>query len=761
MELLVLLAICWVLYLMLFKKTTTNTKMKNNSTRKSHESINSNSQIISLDSSHVYGSSDANDINDGLATFNISYGFEEEKSKNTAHGVWLKPGEIISLHGIQISGGNFYFGGKLDAIEGYGTEASLVDDSLPIETEELNFEDESLGYWPKFISLSPESRGAYLDWLSSDRNASDVPMGYVFMYFYGIERRILVDSINGEVESGEFISLFTEVKRLKKTYGSSYSVSNYMQKFLELMCLLQPDLVSIENVKYGHNSESILFKHRLASIVNAGEPIPKDLALAWVKCNQFYNLRTAARRCETEFDHLFEARYTKKYKYGIVVKPNKTRLRIDYSPASSTLRGFNLTQEDLPDPSVLKTPLKKLIVISDFCTEELDAYSRYIGKKEASREDVAALLLLPDNVTSPENLKVIKKFTEWANQEIENNKGLVSVSDFWKHMGTPLPNKLNKKELELIANLANKAGYGIAPDNRYHHEKPKIGGDLVIFNGGHGHFFAPSATFNEVGMALKLGAMVAVTDSHVDDSELAVLEKLIAHDIKLSPVEKKSLHGYLTWQLNTSASMTGLKIRLEQLDNDAKKVVGHIILSVALADGKIDPNEIKLLEKIYTVLGLDKSKVSSDIHTLSTTKQTTTIQQGKSFKTQEASSGFKLDDDILALHESETKEVQNMLSSIFVDEEIDDQTTSNTANIQKDSTGLDTCHQSLFDTLLTKEKWLREEVDDLCKKFGLMLDGAIETINDWSFDMVDAPVIEENGDVYIDQEIVEELKGSL
>ena len=577
------------------------------------------------------------------------------------------------------------------------------------------------------------------------------------MYFYGIERRILVDSINGEVDSDEFVYLFSEVTRLKELYGSSYSVANYMQNLLEFMCLLQPDLVNIESDGYGYNSESLLFKHKLATLVNAGEPVSKELALSWVKCNQYYNLRTPARRCELEFAQLFKARYSQKYQSGIVIKPNKTRLKIDYRPASSSLRGFSLTQEDLPDPSVLKAPLKKLIAISDACTEELEAYSRYLGKKDTSRKDVAALLLLPTDVSSKENIDVIGKFTEWANQEVEQNKGLVPISEFWKHIGTPLPSKLNKKELELIVNLASKAGYGVAPDSRFHHVKPKIDGELVIFKGGHGEFFEPSPAFNEVGMALRLGAMVAVIDSHLDESELSLLNNLIDHDIKLSPVEKQSLHAYLTWRLNTPSNMTGLKVRLALLDEQAKSAVSNILLRVALADGKIDPNEIKQLEKLYTTLGLDKTKVTSDLHISASTKGTEVASQVVEDLGGETSV-FKLDDTILALHESETKDIQNMLGSIFVNDEAEDQDELNVPE-QSEHTGLDTPHQNVFDALLLNDKWLREDVEELCKKYGLMLDGAIETINDWSFEIVDAPVIDEDGDVYIDQEIVEELKG--
>jgi hypothetical protein len=121
-----------------------------------------------------------------------------------------------------------------------------------------------------------------------------------------------------------------------------------------------------------------------------------------------------------------------------------------------------------------------------------------------------------------------------------------------------------------------------------------------------------------------------------------------------------------------------------------------------------------------------------------------------------------LNESLLAIHESETKDVQSMLGAIFVEEE----PTGEPGNSTTDSTtieeeiGIDKRHYALFESLIRKDKWTREEVEALCRDSGLMVSGALETINDWSFDKADAAVIEEDGDaIYVDQEIVEEIEG--
>jgi tellurite resistance protein len=716
-------------------------------------------RVTMTTSNRVVANSNSDD--DDLATFSISYGYEEEKSKNKTPGKWIKPGESITIKGQTFTGGNFYFGGNLSSLDGYGTEASLVDGSLQVENKSSTFEDENLGYWPKFISLTPKGRGAYLSWLSGSRSDPETPLGYVFIYFYGLERRVTFDSVKQSVGDAEFKYLFDEILRLKSIYGGSRSFLNYSIRLLEIMCLLRPKVVSHLELVKSPRKGSLLFKHRLATLVNDKKPVPAELALAWIRFYPDYSLKTPARRCSYEFSKMFTSLYIKKYSAGIMVKPNKTRLKLEYDPASPSLHGISLPEKDLPDPSFLKGPINKLIAIADECVSKLDMYSRYLAKPDTKRTDIEAILLLPDALSDLRATLGLAKFKKWADDAISTKNGLVSVEEFWTYTKLPLPSRINKKEAELIHNLAQKAGYGIAPDIRYHHAKTSADGKLVLFPEGHGKYFEPSKAFSEMGMALRLGAMVATIDSHVDQAELNSLTQLIDHDTNLSPTEKRSLHAYLVWRLNTPSNVTGLKARVELLGKTEKAAVSRILVGVAMADGKIDPEEIKQLEKLYTLLGLDKALVTGDIHGMSSSKAGLRSSSPQSETISSASTSFQLDESILAIHESETKDVQSMLGAIFVEDESvgePNETVTDTAVVEEP--GMDKQHYSLFESLIQKDKWTREEVEALCRDSGLMVSGALETINDWSFDKVDAAVLEEDSDaIYIDQEIVEEIEG--
>jgi hypothetical protein len=120
-----------------------------------------------------------------------------------------------------------------------------------------------------------------------------------------------------------------------------------------------------------------------------------------------------------------------------------------------------------------------------------------------------------------------------------------------------------------------------------------------------------------------------------------------------------------------------------------------------------------------------------------------------------------LDRDLLRLLEEETKEAQSVLESIFTEEdlaeepEVEAPTVASTKNgsIQ----GLDSKYHELYVKLITKAEWAYEEIEELCDGLQLMTAGAVETINDWAFDKVGAPLIEDGSTVFIDLELAEEI----
>jgi len=104
---------------------------------------------------------------------------------------WLRQGEAISIAGYQITGGMLYVGEALDSVAGYSPEPALIVPSQPVARAHPDRQGQGMSYWPSYSGIEPRCRAAYLEWLATGRRDPDAYIGYVFLFFYGLERRAL------------------------------------------------------------------------------------------------------------------------------------------------------------------------------------------------------------------------------------------------------------------------------------------------------------------------------------------------------------------------------------------------------------------------------------------------------------------------------------------------------------------------------------------------------------------------------------------
>ena len=147
---------------------------------------------------------------------------------------WIFPQRGVSVGNYNIKKGFFYLGGKLESKDGYSTDSALIDPTLSVNEAVPDYTGDDMSYWPSYSGLTSRSRSAYLEWLASNRDNPTTYIGYVFLYFYGLERRLLVDRENGLVRNKEIFLLFQEIKRLLKIYGSNGSFRSYAVREVEI-----------------------------------------------------------------------------------------------------------------------------------------------------------------------------------------------------------------------------------------------------------------------------------------------------------------------------------------------------------------------------------------------------------------------------------------------------------------------------------------------------------------------------------------------
>ena len=683
--------------------------------------------------------------------------YERNKRPVGKPAKWYESGQSIKVQGYDISDGMIYVGETLLDFYGYENDACLINPQLKVSPAEPWEAGGGLGYyWPQYGRISAKSRGAYLKWLANGRSEPKACIGYVFLFFYGLERCLFVDGQKGRVSEKERVAIVTEVNRLLQIYGSNHSFRSYASNFLAMEWILfQSNKPIPDYLDFNDRYCSELFQVVLAKFVAAGKPIPAEVALQWMILHPEFNLRTPALRCEKEFREIFVSRYKQKFGNGLLVKPNKAMLKIEYQAASPSVQiDLKLKTLDLPNPFVLTGPLKKFSVLAEECTCKLEPYSRFLGRKNSDSKSLAAMALLPKELLK--QVPMAKKFKNQLAQVCKAGTGQISVDDFYNSLSEKLPTKFGKKESETLAVFVESMGFGIVPDVRYHNMKPNTDGKVVIFRHGHGSDFQPSKEFHTVGTILRLGAMVSQTNQNLLPEKEEMLKSLIQDNCELTDIEKISLLSFLHWCIRTPQGVVGLKQRLAKVSSDRKIAISHILIAVAHANGRIEPKEVKQLEKLYITLGLEKDRVASDIHAFATSGVPVkpTIEAS-------AAKGFCLNEELIRVREEETRQVKGVLEGIFADQE-DDETEPGSAPaaiVQATGplAGLDEAHQNFFHQLLKQETWKRSALNEICREQDLMVDGAMEVLNEWAFDNANALLIDDGEPVYVDVSLAKEI----
>ena len=79
-----------------------------------------------------------------------------------------------------------------------GSEPSTIYTQLPIRLPTPHSIPPQIGYFPTYHGLTPEQKGHYLTWLQDVR--APILISYVFIYYYGLERRLITDAFDAAFE---------------------------------------------------------------------------------------------------------------------------------------------------------------------------------------------------------------------------------------------------------------------------------------------------------------------------------------------------------------------------------------------------------------------------------------------------------------------------------------------------------------------------------------------------------------------------------
>jgi len=683
--------------------------------------------------------------------------------RSESESAWIGEGQPVQVQGVRISSGMIYVGERLAAKDGYGQPDNCLINPRLAATGAGNA-DSQLTYWPSYSRLPPVTRRAYLAWLASDRCEPSTPIGYVFLYFYGLERRLMLDQA-----AGDRSKIILEVQRLRNIYGANASFRGYSSRLLAAAGEMSGVDGSREPILKREGYEMPLrLRVALGRFAAAKTPIPDDWMLSWVINHPELTLRTPAARDMDTFRELFALRRSATKSANAVFTDAQLarfpRLRMSYRAASNTFNVDVAIEGGLPDVSTASTSVKDAHAIAMKCCEELDAYSRLLGRKPELKGSLFADAHLPTGM--PARVRASQRISSLI---VESRPS--TVSDIMTLVeGSPAPDKFTIGHWRRIVDALGALDFGATPDPSLTLTRISASSPAIIYPLPVGSNEISDA-MTAAALVLQIGALIAGADGVVTEQEREELRQAMILP-GLDGRQRARLAAQTDWLLSTPSRPADLKSRLSQASEETRHHVIDVALAVARRDGRITAAEVRQLEQIFSWLGLPAATLYSALHASEPVEiippvAATAGEAIPHIPRQEAGVApapgrRRLNADRIAAITRDSVLSAQLLQKVFA---TDDEEPSIAepliahAPADEDSVfpRLHGAPLEFARQLVERDTWARPDVVALAQASNIMLDGTIERINDWALDAFGDLLIEEGDPVRVNRQLLQTI----
>jgi peptidoglycan hydrolase-like protein with peptidoglycan-binding domain/uncharacterized tellurite resistance protein B-like protein len=670
---------------------------------------------------------------------------------------WRAHGETVEIAGVSIAGGLIYIGGSLPKRDRYGQENCLIDPRLPV-ARSADTDGQHLSYWPSYAELKPSSRRAYLEWLAGPRSDPTTPIGYVFLYFYGLERRLMLENITAD----ESAVVIAEVRRLLAIYGDNHSFNRYANALLSAHGLRSGATVSESDLQGRGFEVPIGVLVALGLRAKDKRTIEPDLLLAFARAHPETRIRTPAERARTEHRELFIKAIEAAFPDGVVLKGwgKLPKLKATYRAASGSFETELLPpKHGLPDLTAMSEPMPTIRRLFQECSDQLDRYSRELGRTKGMTPTLATVARLPAALRGAASARLsgapLDKLAELA-----TSGAPVGAPELATILGIDLPSVVDKSALRELAGILGPLCFGLTDDPQFALRKPKAGAPIVIFalDAPIDALEPPGESFRFAQVTLALGLMAAAVDGALSAQESALLARQVSGAPDLSGNEKRRLFAELRAHAADPLTLNDIKTRLKKAPPDVRRKLAENVISLAAADGTVDAREVTFIEKLFRQIDLDVSDVYNRLHAKLAEPNE---REGNPVRSPTAAAEFAkssaVDLERLAAIRAETAGTTAVLATIFTDDDEPEASTPSTTEAPSSAgehDGLDRRHHALLLELSDRNEWPRRELEQVARSAGLMPGAALNVINEWALDRFDGLLFEGDEMVLVHRDLL-------
>lgn len=657
---------------------------------------------------------------------------------------WHPAGSSPTVAGRVIAGGMVYIGGAAKGVlDGTGC---VIDPSLSVALGDA--QPPALSYWPAYGQIAPTCRAAYLRWLAAGKSQPDADIGYVFLYFYGLERRLLIDRPAVE----ECSALVAEVQRLRSIYAAgNHSFDGYSHRLLEaagILGLLKSDATAEVNVdvEAPAGGMSLALAVAIARKVAAEEPLSFELAAAGLiglPYEKGLQDNLALRAMRPDFLKLVRLRFEAAYPAGLLLRNRRNaRLALEYHPACMGLRvDLAASSRHLTDP--IKLDWSKFVEFAGRAAADLAPLGRLLAFHPERRHSLAALASCPPELAG----QLGEPARNWLNA-LSVPVADVAFKELAQHAIAKHPSKWTLREHREVCEALASAGWCMIPDAADGPER--LEDDTVV------QLIAdPPLRSPRFGIAAATALLVAAIARTVGDQGAEVEERWLdkaGERLALQAGDVLRLRARLHWLRRSATNPAKAGRLMKDAGPEDREFAAWSATIATLAAGPPDKPRLIALEAIYDKLEVPRRALYATMHgavaaeTQGAAQPVIIAEGGPSvlhvIPPAPAPDRADLRVDRLRRVRAETEEVAALLADIFAEEEEEAPKPDKSAE-EDVFAGLDSEHAAFARRLAERPTWSREEFEATARSAGVMPDGSIEVINEWAFGRFDEAFLED------------------
>lgn len=677
------------------------------------------------------------------------------------------PGALLEVAGRQISSPLTYASPR-----GEGADASTIILNLPVGRASRAT---PLPYWPSYADADPDQRARHLDWLAGGRQDPGVAISYPFIFFYGLERRALVDRQDVELARDE-------VRRLLAIYGpASGSFRNYAHAFLSFTALQRLSSCSEaqleQDVGDAFDTNDITRSGLLAWYVLAGKRLSARHAAAVAAASDDAKRGVVVERARGEIVQLFSLRYREAHGDGLALVVGKNPTVHSYRPASgSILRAGVKLEVSLPDVMARTAQFKPLVALWNDCVEDLRKVSA--AKRKAADGALTAAIweAMPAELRAQHDHPDLDRWTDAvASAPHAGRYHLMSARVLANLAGLAATDKVTLAQGRRLAETAGAVGFALEPDPRL--TGRALASDAVVAVWRTQHRDLPNVQlYNAIASLMSLMMVVAAADGTLDEQELTAMLDITQDVFALTDTlrERVSALREVLSRIPPRATTIAKKLASTRSSEEVG-LVGRMLVAVAGADGVLSPEEHKALKGLYKTLGLppvalDQALVAAGLRLgedeLVEAAEGSSPSRGEAIPQPVRPRSVALDPAAIAKIMADTHDVAQLLSevlSVAEDEgEVGPSVSAPAAPSQRTSRAelgehaaqLDLRYHDIAAELLQRDRWPVVEVNGVCQRHHLMPSAVLDALNAWSEDFLGDLMIAEQGDWVIDRKLL-------